>query len=442
MHDIHLNRELLRAVANGALAPRTVLEVGFEHLRAVCPTCAAEWQAFDRERRGELSNSGFPSLPHYLSNPLLEIASVEASAAKDFRTLLSLPEQRQLRRISSSRRRYRSPGLVLLLLGEYRRRLYGEPQAAYHFALLASTVADFLPPQAPSYCLLPLSLAEMANACRVANRMREAAEIFARSRIIAKLAGVTDTAVTARIDHLEASFMLDHRRFREADRLLTRARMLYSLIGAEGEIVRVDLTHSSAYLELGKFRRAASTSRRILSSPLVEGDRRLFFFARINLARALAESEEFTAARALLDEDEGAYRRIYGEALFVNVYPWIRGKMAAAEGDLAAAGDYLRSTRDGFLASGNGFSAALASLDLALAYLRAGLYRSVQQLVGEMLPIFAAQDIHIQGRAALRLFQEAVQRETVTERFVVELLRYLVTQQIEPSIPFVPPAAG
>ena len=48
MNDLHLSRELLRAVAAGELPPRSFLDMVLDHLCELCPHCAAEWAAYAR----------------------------------------------------------------------------------------------------------------------------------------------------------------------------------------------------------------------------------------------------------------------------------------------------------------------------------------------------------------------------------------------------------
>lgn len=89
---------------------------------------------------------------------------------------------------------------------------------------------------------------------------------------------------------------------------------------------------------------------------------------------------------------------------------WLQADIAAGRGDLAAAErDYL-ATRDGFISQGIGYDAAMASLDLAVLYLRQGRTAEVRRLAEEMLPLFEAQDVHREALAALSLFLEAAGR--------------------------------
>jgi hypothetical protein len=63
----------------------------------------------------------------------------------------------------------------------------------------------------------------------------------------------------------------------------------------------------------------------------------------------------------------------------------------------------------------------MASLDLALLYLRDGRTADVLPLAEEMAALFEAQDVHREALAAVLLFQEAAQREGITAAMVREL---------------------
>lgn len=440
MRDIHLNRELLRAIARGEVEPRVLVRIGLDHLRCLCPTCAAEWEAWEGEKQTLAEDSLRKSLPGFLSEQLKLISAGEEVASVDFRRLLAIEPEHRLTRVLRSKSRFRSAALVRLLLTESRRSVQSDHALAYHFADLAFHVADRLTGSDLTGGLIPLTLAEMANALRLQANSSGARELLDRSRALTQLGRVTDPTVIARIDHLEAAYFLSRRRFSESEELLDRAKILYSLVGASSDIARVDLTRCALFLEAGQPMRVIQVAREILQSPAAE-DQSLFFLARINLARALCDTRDLRAAKKVLDQDEPRHV-LLGEPLMHLRYSWIRGRIASAERNLSAANEYFSTVRDGFIAAGILYDAALVSLDLALASLQMGRPELVRQLTEEMLPIFTSQDIHREALAALRLFQEAVQQEILTESLVRDLKAYLQDARCQPDIPFRPGAGA
>src|SRR6185295_1156284 len=121
MRDIHLSRELLRAIARGEVEPRALVRIGLEHLCCLCPTCASEWDAWESEKQAAANDRLEGRIPGYLADQLRRIASEEENAGQDFRQLLATEPARRFARVVRSRTRYRSGALVRLLLAEARR---------------------------------------------------------------------------------------------------------------------------------------------------------------------------------------------------------------------------------------------------------------------------------------------------------------------------------
>ena len=115
---------------------------------------------------------------------------------------------------------------------------------------------------------------------------------------------------------------------------------------------------------------------------------------------------------------------------------WLQGKIAAGVGDVAAAERLFTETRDGFVRQGIGYDAARVSLDLALLYLKDGRTEEVRRVAEEMVPVFAAQDVHREAMAALVLFQDAARREVVTAEMVREVGAYLEAARGRPEMRF------
>src|SRR6185295_18439274 len=122
----------------------------------------------------------------------------------------------------------------------------------------------------------------------------------------------------------------------------------------------------------------------------------LYFFARRLIAIVLVDLDRLAEAIAILDVDEREHRTL-NEPLYQIRYSWLRGRIAAARGDLAAAERLFVTTRGTFMQAGIGFDAAMVSLDLALAYLKNGQTAQIK-------PLFEAQDMHREAIAALLLF--------------------------------------
>lgn len=437
MDDIHLSREILRAVHDGKVPQSVLEEIKTEHLLSLCPHCREEVQAYEVERRG--GASVFSRILHLVSAVLERLVSPASrdseEAEKELRELLSLSPDERTRQIERARNRFRRPALVKLLLDESRKQLPGDPAEAYHLSDLACMVATRNPGMPGYFGLYVLAMAQMANACRVANDRRRAEELFAVARRVLVEHGVTDPAVVARLDDLLGSLRKDQRRLPEAKRLLTRAAMHFGLIHALDDSARCLINLGDAYHAEGSLDRAIETTREALSLLGRESELRLHLCGLYNLAFYLTGAGRFEEAAEVLEHNEDLFRQ-FPEPWTQLRLLWLRGDIAVGLGDLAAAERAYVATREGFVAQGIGYDAAMVSLDLAVLYLRQGRRAEVRRLAEEMIPLFQAQDIHREALAALALFQEAARQDRLTVEATLEVAAYLRKARNEPELRF------
>jgi tetratricopeptide (TPR) repeat protein len=361
------------------------------------------------------------------------VADERRSAKRDLRALLRLPAENREERITRARNRYRGVALVQLLLDESRKRFTRDPREAIHLAELARAVLQHTP-QVPGYFdYMALANAYLANATRASGELRRAAEYV---RFLIRQEGVTDPEVLARIDDLEGSLRTDQRLFPEAETLLRRAIMLYRLTGASVEQARVLVKLAMAFELQGKTEAAIQTVQVALRSLTPEGALRLYVCARFNLAWYLTSLRQYQDAERLLAEDQKHYRRLREPWTELRLN-WLIGRIDAGYGKVEAAERAFLTARDGFIAEGIGYDAAMISVEeLAPLYLRAGRSAEVKRLAEEMIPIFAAADVHREALAALIIFVEAVKQEQLTVAMTERIGKYLRDARADPSLRF------
>lgn len=353
-------------------------------------------------------------------------------ARRDFEALLALPPEDRWGRLSRARSRFRSPGLVRLLLDESRRRLPGQPAEAFHFAELAQTVANRNPGMPEFFDLYTLATATMGNACRVQDDNARAEDLFALARQVMDKHGVTDPAVIARVDDLVGSLRKDQRRFPEAEKLLKRAAVLYRLVRSPEDHARALIKLADTYCARGSLDLAIETTQIALGLLGPKSDPLLRLCAHYNLAFYLVSAGLLDEAADQLEADESLYRR-FPEPWAQLRLLWLRGDIAARKGDLATAEQAYLETREGFTAYRMGYDAAMVSLDLAILYLKEERLADVQRLAEEMLPIFQAQDVDRETLAALRLFHEAACRQDLTLEMAIGIATHLRRPPISPA---------
>ncbi|HXU32137.1 MAG TPA: hypothetical protein VN851_16325 [Thermoanaerobaculia bacterium] len=180
----------------------------------------------------------------------------------------------------------------------------------------------------------------------------------------------------------------------------------------------------------GKIQDAIGTLRGALRAISSKKTPDLYLCARHNLCRYLAAAEEFEEAQAIFREDAGLFRR-HGQPLDRLRRRWVHGQIAAGLGHSRQAERAFHGVQADFLERGMGFYAALVAMDLAELYLRAGRTAKVRELAEQMVPIFAAQDVHREALAALRLFVEAARTDAVHLDLVADLRNYLRDAQAD-----------
>ncbi|MEP7010184.1 MAG: tetratricopeptide repeat protein [Acidobacteriota bacterium] len=350
---------------------------------------------------------------------------------------MGLPEDQRISRVRRSYRRFRTPTLAQLLVIECRKRLSSVPREAYHLADLAREVTNQVPESPIARELRALSFGEMANAIRAVGDLPQSDRIFGQARYFTVVGGVTDPEILARLDSLEGSLRLDQGRYRDAEEILGRARLHYELIGDRPAVGRVLMQLATVYRRSGETSRAVRLGTEVVGYFDPESDLCLYLAARRNLADYLGDYGRGREALAILDEDEVRHRSL-GEPLLQIRYTWIRGKIAIGQGEFESAARLLAAARDVFLGSQKEFDTVLVSLDLAQAYLGAGRLEETKRIASEIVPLFEANELHREALAAVLVFRDAAERETLTVDFLREMGTFLEASRTDHSLRFEP----
>jgi len=426
LSDIHLTADLLAAVARGDLPARVLTELGLDHLLSLCPTCRAEFQIWQEQRRRPALNYevAFQVIPPLLQRHAEEAEEKRESAERDLRQLLRLGQPERLARIRRATARFKGLPLAHRLLAVAREKMPGDPWGLHDLAEAAEAVLMRSIQVEGYYDALVRAMAYRANALRAMGKLQEADERLASARGLIRRESVTDTRVYAEVDWFEGILRKDQRRFVEAEERLGRAALLFEVAGEKTEAARPLLTLGLLYGDRQNLTQAIEATRSALGKLDPETEPRLYLCGRHNLSLFLVEGGQYAAAAEGLREDEELYRQFADPWTRLRQL-WLQGKIASGTGRLKEAEETFLAVRNGFIQQGIGYDAAMASLDLALVYLREGRTGEVRRVAEEMYPLFEAEDIHPEAAAALLLFQEAARQEVVTAERVEELLAYL-----------------
>ncbi len=272
--------------------------------------------------------------------------------------------------------------------------------------------------------------AHPANILRVAGDLKAARAGFdpAKQRWLAGTdpAGVLDPG---RILDLEASLLRDERRFDEAVARLTEA---FPLSRCPARI----LIKKGFTLEvMGDYEQAIETLME--AGPWIdrESEPRLWYQQRFNLAVVLCNVNRCSEAADLAEEVHEVAVQL-GDEIFLSRLIWLRGRIAARIGDPAEARFLLERAWRELAAHKAWYDVVLAGLEIAILLLDEGRTSEVKPLARELVQIFKSMGVQREARAALRLFERAVQREAATAELARGVLSFLLRARYDKGLRF------
>jgi tetratricopeptide (TPR) repeat protein len=436
--DIHVTRELLKAVSGGSLPPSALVRVGWEHLMSVCPCCREEYAAWLQEeaaRSGGSLVSSMQVLPLLLERQSRDQEEKNEAAARDFGDLLVLPQASRLFKIENATQRFRGLALARMLLEEARKNVPAQPITVLELAEVAYAILLRTPERPGINDLMVQAAGLRGNALRATGKLQEADERIAGARSFIRMGGVTDPLVVAEVDWFEGVLRKDQRRFREAEGLLIRSAALFQLAEGKTEAARALLSLGAMYSSQQELQKAAEVTKAALQNLSPETEPQLYLSGRHNLTLILCETGQYEAAAEALAADEDLYRQ-FSDAWTMLRQRWLAGKIADRFGRSEEAEESFLSVRQGFVDEGIGYDAAMVSLDLALLYKRQGRTAELRQLGAEIHMIFRAEDIHREAIAALLFFKDAVRQDQATVEVIEDLAAYLKRARSNPTLRF------
>jgi tetratricopeptide (TPR) repeat protein len=445
--DRNVELETLHAVERDARPVAAGLRPVLAALRRLSPEWAdALAEILSRSRRVSpradprtaltIERLGLAELPAMLPG-------LAAAAVGELARLRRAPEAERLRLLRRRRGRCANPALLDLLLAECRHTVSVSPRTALSWLDLADECFGRLLARGASFELLAGRAARLhayrGNALRVAGDLPAADAAFARLAADPARAAVVEPAVDGELLSLEASLRRDQRQFHEALLLLATAEELFQREGGAEQVGMTAIQLGATELRRGEPQEALAPLAR--AAELLDPVRhpRLHLMARHNLALARLDLGEVAAAAEIIKASQSVYDA-QDDAWWRPLRWWLAGRLAREQGEPDEAERHLRQARNAYIEQGIGFSMARVSLDLAELYLAAGNWREVKRLAGQMEPIFEAQDVHAEARAALILFQKAARAESLTTVFVAALRRYLETAARDRRFRFEPSA--
>lgn len=423
----HPSERTLRRFLQGDL-PASGNRRVVHHLLTDCPTCRAVtarlWQevpeppaAWDRAIDRALRR--VKEIPAKIGRLRVEARELEADLDRH-------PPARQLVLVQNSRR-FHNWFLCERLLERAYDEGYKDPATARHLAELGVAVAGALDEtvyggplvrdlQARAWALL-------GNARRIGSDLGGAAEALARAReLLAQ--GTGDPLEAAMLDQLEAALCFEYRRFAEQSRLLDRAIAGFRRLGSDREVGILLFEKARGLGESGDLQGAIRLVEEALTVLDPKRQQRMVLAAKHNLTVFKHESGQIEEALALLREIVPLHEE-RGEAMNLLRLSWLEGRMARSQGQPELAEQILSGVREGFLERGILNDVALVSLELATLYLEQGRTAELKELAAELASAFDTLGVPRETLAAVRLFRQAVEMESLTLRSLAELAKLL-----------------
>ena len=316
------------------------------------------------------------------------------------------------------------------LLDTARSARRSDPAASLAFATDATAALDRQPRPWIDHRILALALG--ANARRATGDFRAAALGFARARSLAEEHGAADAETAAELDRLEASLLIDQRRFQDAQAMLARALETYQELGQVTLTAETLIKLGHLFSSAGAPETAIGPYRAALEIVSEETEPQLYLAARLNLSHALFELGDIIHARDLLVADEDAYLRFADDHIAIRRI-WLEGRIYTLTGETHRAEPFLLQVRDTFAAQEHGFNAAIACLDLALLYQQLGRFDDLTENVATAVRLFSAYALHRDALAALVTLHNAAQERAVTAESIERVAGFLRVVAADPG---------
>lgn len=304
-------------------------------------------------------------------------------------------------------------------------------ERAAAWAGLAEEIAALVPgPEEWRNRVRGYAAAHSANVLRVSGELKAADVTFEEAKRLwqsgSDPAGVLDPG---RLLDLEASLRRGQRRLDEALSLLDQA-------AAVGRCPERALIKMGFTLEvMGQYGRALDTLLRAI--PLLDrkSDPRLENLLHFNLAVNFCHVGRFRDAAELVPPMRELAAELGDEIDLVRM-TWLEGRIAAGLGRPWDARRLLGEARREFGQRRMSYDIALTLLEEAALLLDEDRTAEVKTLARELTVVFEAKGVHREALAALRLFQEAAEREEATADLARRVLRYLFRARYDQGLRF------
>lgn len=348
---------------------------------------------------------------------ILRPATSAETSTELLEALLTAPQEDR-KCLAGSSRRFRSRELCELLIASSFELRYTDAEQMEERASLALAVAGQLDTVAAGGAralqdLRANACAHLGNAFRIRGRFSAAERALARARVHWS-GGSRDVVLESRILEFTATLLESRRDYRGALEQLEQACAIHR---GRGDGPALAKTWVQAGIVWGYANRPATAVRLLRQAmALIDADRepRLAWIVLHALTWNLVDAGYPEQALAVHSANEELAQHARSPLMELKAI-WLQGHMAAALGQHEATERRLVQARYGYEEREMPYEAALVSLELAMLYARTGRFAELDELTGEILPIFQAMGIEPEAAATVLLRRSVTQREDAVD---------------------------
>jgi tetratricopeptide (TPR) repeat protein len=309
---------------------------------------------------------------------------------------------------------------------------YDDPRQMCHLAKAAVEVAqDFDPKKFGPWRVADYASrawGELANAYRVADRLRDAEQAFGTAFELYRQ-GSGDRRLFMRLLDLEASLLGTLREFDLAQERLTTLSGLYQEAGEAHLAGRTLITKALYTYYHGDTEEAAETLASGLA--LIDRDRdpSLGIAATFNQLLLLVDAGRFVEAKKLLFKNRVQFVSL--DCMLKIKLRGIEGSISYGLGQLVSAEIAFREAKVGFQVAGLSFACGLATLDLAMTLMRQGRTEEAIQEGLEATALFVSVSVHREVLGSVLFLEEALRTQRASLALFEQTVRYLRKKMVE-----------
>jgi tetratricopeptide (TPR) repeat protein len=277
---------------------------------------------------------------------------------------------------------------------------------------------------------------ELANAHRASDDLDEAERAFGIAFEFF-LQGSGDVNLKVRLHDLYASYLGTRRQFDLAFTSLDIVHSTYLELG-DPHLAGRALVTKAIYLHYSsRSEEALTINQRAMLLIDKDRDRTLLFFSVHNQLWFLVACGKYAEARKELFKHLADLQTIDGQIYKLRLQ-WLQAQISAGLKNWKSAEEGLLQVKAGFEREDMGFHAALASLELALVWMRQDRTAETEKMVLEVHDVFVALRIQREAFGAIMVLKEAFERRMGTIGLLEDVVDFLRRWYVNSNERFMP----